>query len=102
MARQQASHTSKHCGTLPCDFATGTASANGTSVHLTPIEYRLLAVLIAHRGKVMTHRELLREVWGPSHSESSHYLRVYMANLRKKLEQQGQNQMQGAPATPAR
>ncbi len=58
----------------------------GDLVHLTPIEYRLLSVLIAHRGKVMTHRELLREVWGPSHSESSQYLRVYMGHLRHKLE----------------
>ncbi|WP_373975503.1 two-component system response regulator KdpE [Chitinibacter sp. SCUT-21] len=56
------------------------------SVHLTPIEYRLLATLIRHAGKVMTQRELLREVWGPNHSESSQYLRVYMGHLRQKLE----------------
>ncbi len=58
----------------------------GESIHLTSIEYRLLAYLLAHPGKVLTHRELLREVWGPTHVESAHYLRVYMGNLRKKLE----------------
>ncbi|WP_297462411.1 two-component system response regulator KdpE [Ferrovum sp.] len=61
-------------------------SQEGAVIHLTSIEYRLLAYLLAHPGKVLTHRELLREVWGPSHVESSHYLRVYMGNLRKKLE----------------
>jgi two-component system KDP operon response regulator KdpE len=58
----------------------------GAEVHLTPIEYRLLTVLIANAGRVMTHRQLLREVWGPSHSEQSHYLRIYMGHLRQKLE----------------
>jgi two-component system, OmpR family, KDP operon response regulator KdpE len=55
-------------------------------VHLTPIEYRLLTSLIANVGRVMTHRELLKAVWGPSHSEQSHYLRIYMGHLRQKLE----------------
>ena len=55
-------------------------------VRLTPVEYRLLSVLIRHAGKVLTHRELLREVWGPSSSESNQYLRVYMGHLRQKLE----------------
>ncbi len=55
-------------------------------VHLTPIEYRLLLVLITHVGRVLTHRQLLREVWGPSHADQSHYLRVYMGHLRRKLE----------------
>jgi two-component system KDP operon response regulator KdpE len=55
-------------------------------VHLTPIEYRLLTVLAANAGRVLTHRQLLRDVWGPSHVESSHYLRVYMGHLRAKLE----------------
>jgi len=58
----------------------------GSEVHLTPIEYRLLAVLIANVGRVLTHKQLLREVWGPSHSEQSHYLRIYMGHLRQKLE----------------
>ncbi|WP_342620538.1 two-component system response regulator KdpE [Rhodoferax sp. GW822-FHT02A01] len=58
----------------------------GEEVHLTPIEYRLLMVLIANAGRVMTHRQLLKEVWGPSHTEQSHYLRIYMGHLRQKLE----------------
>ncbi|HEV7617974.1 MAG TPA: two-component system response regulator KdpE [Burkholderiaceae bacterium] len=55
-------------------------------VHLTPTEYRLLTVLAINAGRVVTTPQLLREVWGPSHSESSHYLRVYMGHLRQKLE----------------
>ena len=58
----------------------------GVEVHLTPIEYRLLLVLVANVGRVLTHRQLLREVWGPSHAEQSHYLRIYMGHLRQKLE----------------
>ncbi len=73
-------------GDVHVDLASRVVTRSGHAVHLTPIEYRLLAVLIAHRGKVMTHRELLREVWGPSHAESSQYLRVYMGHLRHKLE----------------
>ena len=59
---------------------------SGAVVHLTPIEYRLLGMLIQNAGRVLTHRYLLREVWGPSHAESTHYLRVYMGQLRQKLE----------------
>jgi two-component system KDP operon response regulator KdpE len=58
----------------------------GVEVHLTPIEYRLLSVLIANSGRVLTHRQLLREVWGPAHAEQNHYLRIYMGHLRQKLE----------------
>lgn len=58
----------------------------GAEVHLTPIEYRLLSVLTANAGRVLTHRQLLREVWGPSHAGQSHYLRIYMGHLRQKLE----------------
>ena len=58
----------------------------GQPVHLTPIEYRLLAHLAAHPDRVLTHRQLLHAVWGPSHAEDTHYLRVHMANLRKKIE----------------
>lgn len=57
-----------------------------TAIHLTPIEYRLLNLLIVNAGKVLTHRQILREVWGPSHSEDGHYVRVYMGHLRHKLE----------------
>ncbi len=59
---------------------------SGQEVHLTPIEYRLLGLLIANAGRVLTHRQMLREVWGPSHAEDTHYLRVYMTGLRRKLE----------------
>ena len=55
-------------------------------IHLTPIEFCLLAVLIGHHGKVLTQRQLLREVWGPNAVEHSHYLRIYMGHLRQKLE----------------
>jgi two-component system KDP operon response regulator KdpE len=55
-------------------------------IHLTPIEYRLLCLLIVSEGKVLTHRQILNEVWGPSHSKDGHYLRVYMGHLRQKLE----------------
>ena len=61
-------------------------TVSGTEVHLTPIEYRLLAVLIKHAGKVLTHRLLLTEVWGPNHVDRAHYLRIYMGVLRHKLE----------------
>jgi two-component system, OmpR family, KDP operon response regulator KdpE len=55
-------------------------------VRLTPIEYKLLATLVRHAGKVVTHQQLLREVWGPTHTDQAHYVRVYMAHLRHKLE----------------
>ena len=58
----------------------------GGEVHLTPIEFRLLACLAQHLGMVTTHRQLLREVWGPSHVEHTHYLRIYLKQLREKLE----------------
>jgi len=56
-------------------------------VHLTPIEFRLLTMLIRNAGRVVTQRQLLKEVWGPAYVENGHYLRIYMANLRKKLEE---------------
>lgn len=56
-------------------------------VHLTPIEFRLLAVLLNNAGKVLTQRQLLNQVWGPNAVEHSHYLRIYMGHLRQKLEQ---------------
>ena len=59
---------------------------NGVPVHLTPIEYKLLAVLIRNAGKVLTHRQLLKEVWGANYASQSHYVRVYMGQLRQKLE----------------
>jgi two-component system KDP operon response regulator KdpE len=58
----------------------------GREVHLTPNEYKLLAALVRCPGKVLTHRQLLSEVWGPHQVQETHYLRVFMANLRRKLE----------------
>jgi two-component system KDP operon response regulator KdpE len=58
----------------------------GGEIHLTPTEYKLLAVLVRHAGKVLTHRQLLHEVWGANYDGQTHYLRVYMAQLRQKLE----------------
>jgi len=63
------------------------AVRNGAEVHLTPIEFRLLGALAKHLGLVVTHRQLLSEVWGPSHVGQTHYLRVYMKQLRDKLEE---------------
>jgi two-component system KDP operon response regulator KdpE len=59
---------------------------NGQELHLTPTEYKLLATLVRHAGKVVTHRQLLHEVWGVNYVDQTHYLRVYMAQLRHKLE----------------
>ena len=59
---------------------------DGSAVHWTPIEYRLLTTLVSNAGRVLTHRHLLREVWGPSHVTDTHYLRVDMTTLRRKLE----------------
>jgi len=58
-----------------------------TELHLTPIEYKLLVTMIQHSGKVLTHNQLLREIWGLNYGEESHYVRVYMAQLRRKLEE---------------
>jgi two-component system KDP operon response regulator KdpE len=60
--------------------------ADEAEVHLTPIEYKLLTTLVRHAGKMLTHRQLLREVWGPAHADQTHYLRVYIVHLRRKLE----------------
>jgi len=73
-------------GNLVVDFAARRVQRDGADIHLTPIEYKLLTTLVQHRGKVMTHRLLLREVWGASHVESPQYLRIYMRALRHKIE----------------
>jgi two-component system KDP operon response regulator KdpE len=73
-------------GDVEVDLAARVVRKAGVEVHLTPIEYRLLGVLITNAGRVLTHPHLLREVWGPTHAQSTHYLRVYMGNLRQKLE----------------
>jgi two-component system KDP operon response regulator KdpE len=73
-------------GELQVDLLRRHVIVSGVEVRLTPIEYKLLATLVHHAGKVVTHQQLLREVWGPNHDEQSHYVRVYMAHLRHKLE----------------
>ena len=74
-------------GNLHVDLQNRWVHIGDREVHLTPIQYRLLAVMVQHAGKVLTHRQILKEVWGPSHTESSHYLRIYMSQLRQKLEE---------------
>lgn len=74
------------CGSLRVDLASRDVSVDGNPVHLSPNEFALLAALVRHAGKVLTHRQLLHEVWGGLPSAQPTYLRVYMANLRKKLE----------------
>jgi two-component system KDP operon response regulator KdpE len=73
-------------GRLVVDFSARRVTRGDQEIHLTPIEYKLLAALIQHRGKVLTHRQLLREVWGAAHVESPQYLRIYMRSLRQKIE----------------
>jgi two-component system KDP operon response regulator KdpE len=73
-------------GDLSIDLAARRVIRAGQDIHLTPIEYQLLTTLARHRGKVITHRQLLREVWGAAHVESPQYLRIYMRALRRKIE----------------
>lgn len=73
-------------GEVDVDLAARVVRRNGADVHLTQIEYQLLCVLIAHAGKVLTHRALLRDVWGTAFGDNTHYLRIYVGNLRRKLE----------------
>ena len=80
-------------GEVRVDLSARVVLRKGTEVHLTPLEYRLLLTMLKHDGKVLTHRYLLREVWGPSDTTELHYVRVFVANLRKKLERD--------PARPA-
>ncbi|WP_375184245.1 two-component system response regulator KdpE [Aquabacterium sp.] len=96
VAQRRAQAVAAHAGQAPVsrfafgdvevDLAARRVLREGRAVHLTPTEYRLLTHLIANAGKVLTHRLLLKAVWGPSHVEDNHYLRVYMGNLRQKLE----------------
>jgi len=73
-------------GDLEVDLALRRVSVAGKEVHLTPIEYRLLTTLVKHAGKVLTHRRILVDVWGPNAEGEHQYLRVYMNQLRRKLE----------------
>ena len=71
---------------IEVDFTGHSVTRSGTPIHLTSIEYRLLSALLSNMGKIMSHRRLMQEVWGPNHTESAHYLRIYMSRLRQKLE----------------
>jgi len=73
-------------GELQVDQLRRHVAVRGVEVRLTPIEYKLLTTLVRHAGKVVTHPQLLREVWGPGHQAQAHYVRIYMAHLRHKLE----------------
>ncbi len=73
-------------GDLQVDLSRRSVHIGEQEIHLTPIEYRLLTVLIHHAGKVLTHRQLLLDVWGPAYVEHAHYVRIYMGQLRRKLE----------------
>jgi two-component system, OmpR family, KDP operon response regulator KdpE len=73
-------------GPLRIDLVRRETTLSGREVDLTPIEYRLLTLLGRNAGRVLTHRQILKEVWGPGHVEQTHYLRVYMAQLRRKIE----------------
>ena len=73
-------------GRTSIDTEAHTASRNGIPVHLTPIEFRIVACLAKNPGMVVTHRQLLTEVWGPTHASDTHYLRIYLKQIRDKLE----------------
>ena len=73
-------------GNVHVNLATHEVRKAGAPIHLTPIEFRLLTALIAGQGRVLTHRQLLLQVWGPEYLDRPHYLRVHMANLRQKVE----------------
>jgi two-component system KDP operon response regulator KdpE len=75
-----------HAGNLTIDFTSHAVTLKGEEVKLTPTEYALLKVLAQHAGRIVSHKQLLREVWGPNAEEQSQYLRVYMTHLRKKID----------------
>ena len=82
---QEASATYQ-LGTVTIDTALRRVTRSGEPIHLTPKEFDLLAVLVRHAGRVMTHRQILTEVWGPAHAVDTQYLRVFIGQLRQKLE----------------
>jgi len=86
-SRQERSEPILTVGELSVDLDKRSVHVAGKEVHLTPTEYKLLATLLKNAGKVLTHRQLLKEVWGPGYANNTQYLRVYMVQLRHKLEQ---------------
>lgn len=85
-ARSESGEPVFRVGDIEVDFANRRVKRAGQPVRLTPIEYRLLTLLATNAGRVLTHRQILREVWGPAHVEHEHYTRIYMGHLRRKLE----------------
>jgi two-component system KDP operon response regulator KdpE len=75
-----------HSGPLEVDLASRVVLVRGQQVKMTPTEYALLRLLVRNAGKVVTHRQILKEVWGPNYGDQTHYLRVYIAHLREKIE----------------
>jgi two-component system KDP operon response regulator KdpE len=73
------------------DFTARTVKAGGNEVKLTATEYALLLLFVQHAGRVLTHQQILREVWGPNYIDQTHYLRVYVGHLREKLEAEPSN-----------
>lgn len=87
-SQQSLAGSSEHSfGNIRVDLMRRIVERNNERIHLTPIEYRLLTILISQPDRVLTYRMLLTSVWGPAHIENSHYVRVHMANLRKKIEE---------------
>jgi two-component system KDP operon response regulator KdpE len=86
LAASESTRTALEFAGLRIDLVRREVTIDGREVHLTPIEYKLLALLAQHAGKVLTHRQILKEVWGPSYASQTHYVRVHMAELRKKIE----------------
>jgi len=76
-----------HTGELEVDLSARVVRKHGQEIKLTPIEYSLLRLFVTHAGKVLTHRQLLTEIWGPKAAEQTHYLRVHIAHLREKIEE---------------
>jgi two-component system KDP operon response regulator KdpE len=85
-AKEESTEPVLQVGDLQIDLDRRRVTSDGNEVHLTPNEYKLLAYLMKHAGKVLTHRQLLKEVWGAAYASQTHYLRVYMVQLRHKLE----------------
>lgn len=85
-SKSEQTQTKYEFGKINVDLSKREVLKDGQEMHLTPIEYKLLALLLRHHGKVLTHRQLLKEVWGDAYSDENHYLRVYMGQLRHKLE----------------
>jgi len=85
-SNQEHSEPAVTLGSLHIDFIRRRVSCDGIEIHLTPIEYKLLTTLARHAGSIVTHRQLLKEIWGPTYEDQTHYLRVFMLQLRRKVE----------------